>query len=272
MIPLNEAQLDDLVADARGIVREAAYFIRNQAKRINELAVEEKFHNGLVSFVDRRAEELLVEGLSGLLPQAGFLTEEATVPQSDAALRWVIDPLDGTTNFLYDLPHYAISVALCLGREPLVGIVQHVPREEQYYARKGGGTWMNNQPIRTSERARLSEALVATGFPYHNPDRLESWTGALREFLRTTRGVRRYGAAALDMAWVACGRFDVFFEYGLNPWDVAAGALIVQEAGGRASDFAGNENGVWGGEMLATNAQVAPEALRVIKSYFQVRT
>lgn len=218
--------------------------------------------------MDRRAEELLVEGLSALLPQAGFLTEEATAPQSDAALRWVIDPLDGTTNFLYALPHYAVSVALCLGREPLLGIVEHVPRSEQYYARKGGGAWLNGRPVRASTRPTLANALVCTGFPYHNPARKAAWTGALSEFLGTARGVRRYGAAALDMAWVACGRFDVFFEYGLNPWDVAAGALLVQEAGGRSSDFAGIGNGVWDGEMLATNALIADEALSLIKRHF----
>ncbi|MFN4079431.1 MAG: inositol monophosphatase family protein [Saprospiraceae bacterium] len=264
----DEAQLDGWLAEARRVVCKAAQFIREQSDRIHDLEVEEKFHNGLVSFVDRRAEELLVEGLSALLPQAGFLTEEATVPQRDAALRWVIDPLDGTTNFLYDLPHYAVSVALCLGREPLLGVVEHVPRSEQYYARKGGGAWMNERPIRASARPTLANALVATGFPYHNPARIGGWTGALTEFLGAARGVRRYGAAALDMAWLACGRFDVFFEYGLNPWDVAAGALLVQEAGGRTSDFAGTGNGVWDGEMLAANALVADEALSLVKRHF----
>ena len=264
-----QRDLEQLTRHANLAVLEVAAFLREQVSQVQPGQVEEKHRNGLVSYVDRTAEEMLVERLGRLLPEAAFLTEEETVEQGrNSELQWIIDPLDGTTNYLYGLPHYSISVGLRSGTDMLVGIVHHVPADELFFAWQGGGAWCNDLPIRVSRRAHLREALVATGFPYHNFSRAEAWFKVLRVLLAEGRAVRRYGSAALDLAWVACWRFDLFFEYGLNAWDVAGGALLVQEAGGRISDFSGGADFVSGGEILACNPAVYDEALRIIREAF----
>ncbi|MBK7939636.1 MAG: inositol monophosphatase [Lewinellaceae bacterium] len=249
-------------------VQETATFIRAETGRVEPGQIEEKFLNGLVSYVDRTAEEMLVERLSHILPEAAFITEEETVVQSDADLQWIIDPLDGTTNFLYGIPQFSISVALKSGDELVIGVVQHVPADEIFYAWKGGGAWCNGKPIHASRRAEMRQALISTGFPYHNFSRADAYFAALRAFMREGRGVRRFGSAALDLAWVAAGRFDVFFEYGLNAWDVAAGAVLVREAGGMVSDFGGGDDFIGKYEMLACNAGVYGKALEVVREAF----
>ncbi len=264
-----QRDLEQLTRHANLAVLEVAAFLREEAGRVQPGQVEEKFLNGLVSYVDRTAEQMLVERLHQLLPEAAFLTEEETVEQqADAELQWIIDPLDGTTNYLYGLPHYSVSVGLRSAGEMMVGIVHHVPNDELFYAWRDGGAWCNDLPIRVSSRDTMRQALVATGFPYHNFSRAESWFRGLRNFLSEGRAVRRYGSAALDLAYVACGRFDIFFEYGLNAWDVAGGALLVHEAGGRISDFRGGNNFVDGGELLACNAHVYDEALSIVGAAF----
>ncbi len=265
-----QRDLEQLTRHANLAVLEVAAFLREQVHQVQPGQVEEKHRNGLVSYVDRTAEEMLVERLRQLLPEAAFITEEETVAQAETAdLQWIIDPLDGTTNYLYGLPHYSISVGLRAGAEPLVGIVHHVPNDELFFAWKNGGAWCNDQPIRVSQRVHLREALVATGFPYHNFSRAEAWFKVLRAMLEKGRAVRRYGSAALDLAYVACGRFDLFFEYGLNAWDVAGGALLVQEAGGRVSDFQGGADFIFGAEILACNPAIYPEVLQVVRAAFE---
>lgn len=251
-------------------VQETASFIRDETGQVQAGQIEEKFLNGLVSYVDRTAEEMLVARLSRLLPEAAFLTEEETVTQQNAELQWIIDPLDGTTNFLYGLPHFSVSVGLKADDELVLGIVHHVPQDELFYAWKNGGAWCNGQPIRVSQREEMRQVLIATGFPYHNFSRADGWFAALREFMAEGRGARRFGSAALDLAWVAAGRFDVFFEYGLNAWDVAAGAVLVREAGGRVTDFSGDSAFIDKQEMLACNASVYEKALKVVREKFGV--
>ncbi len=261
--------LEQLTRHANLAVLEVAAFLREHVHQVQPGQVEEKHLNGLVSYVDRTAEEMLVERLSRLLPEAAFITEEETVEQgATAELQWIIDPLDGTTNYLYGLPHYSISVGLRDGADMLVGIVHDVPKDELFFAWQNGGAWCNDLPIHASQRKTLREALVATGFPYHNFSRAEGWFKVLRTLLAEGRAVRRYGSAALDLAWVACGRFDLFFEYGLNAWDVAGGALLVQESGGRISDFHGGADFIFGGEMLACNSAIYALALRVVRDGF----
>lgn len=262
--------LEHLTLLAGQAVQETAAFIRAETGRVQAGQIEEKFLNGLVSYVDRTAEEMLVERLSRLLPEAAFLTEEETVVQQNAEFQWIIDPLDGTTNFLYSVPHFSVSVGLKAGDDLVLGIVHHVPQDELFYAWEGGGAWCNGQPIRVSERAEMRQALVSTGFPYHNFDRADAWFAALREFMAEGRGARRFGSAALDLAWVAAGRFDVFFEYGLNAWDVAAGAVLVREAGGMATDFSGSGDFIEKREMLACNKAVFEKTLKVIREKFGV--
>ena len=261
--------MDKLLENTRNAVNETAAFIRSETGKVASGQIEEKFLNGLVSYVDRTAEEMLVERLSKLLPESSFITEEETVAQSSGnGLKWIIDPLDGTTNFLYGVPHFSVSVALQSDNDLIIGIVHHVPADEQFYAMKDGGAWCNGERIHTSARTQMRQALVSTGFPYHNFSRAEGWFGALRQFMEQGRGARRYGSAALDLAWVACGRFDIFFEYGLNSWDVAAGALLVKEAGGQACDFSGGNLFIEKKELLASNGGVFDAAMDIIRHNF----
>jgi myo-inositol-1(or 4)-monophosphatase len=267
---MEQALLATLAREAAGASRAAADFIRSEFGKVTAGQIEEKFLNGLVSYVDRTAEEMLVEKLSALLPEAAFITEEETVAQGEAPLKWIIDPLDGTTNFLYGVPHFSVSIGLQSADDLLLGIVHHVPSDELFSAWQGGGAWCNGTRVQVSERARLREALVGTGFPYHNFERADAWFGAVREFMASGRGLRRYGSAALDLAWVACGRFDVFFEYGLNAWDVAGGAVLVREAGGMVSDFSGRQDSGFMDrrEILATNEALSGLAQELMGRYF----
>ncbi len=260
--------MNALLQPTLAVVERAAAFIRGEHGRVTAGQIEEKFLNGLVSYVDRTAEEILVAGLRELLPEATFLTEEETAPNAESNLQWIIDPLDGTTNFLFGLPHYAISVGLKADHIPVFGVICHVPRNEYYYAWQGGGAWRDGQQIRVSERADLSNALIATGLPYYDFGRAGAYYAALQEFSRHTRGIRRFGAAALDLAYVACGHYDAFFEYGLAPWDVAAGVVLVQEAGGKVCDFSGGDHYLHGRELLAVNERLYEEVLGLVGPHF----
>jgi myo-inositol-1(or 4)-monophosphatase len=260
--------MQHLLQPTLAIVERAAAFIRGEQGRVTAGQVEEKFLNGLVSYVDRTAEEMLVDGLHDLLPDATFLTEEETAPNAESNLQWIIDPLDGTTNFLFGLPHYAISIGLKADRVPVFGLICHVPRDEYYYAWQGGGAWCDGRQIWVSERARLSDSLIATGLPYYDFGRASAYYAALQEFSRQTRGIRRFGAAALDLAYVASGQYDAFFEYGLAPWDVAAGIVLVQEAGGKICDFSGGGHYLHGREIIATNGRLYEDVLGVLRPHF----
>ncbi|MBK6947274.1 MAG: inositol monophosphatase [Haliscomenobacter sp.] len=249
------------------LIEETGAFISSQFGKVDDSAIEEKSLNSLVSFVDKTAEEMLILGLNAIFPEAGFLTEEEMVAPANTASaewQWIIDPLDGTTNFLFGLPNFAVSVALAYHGAPVIGMVYEVNRKEMFYAIKEGGAFLNGNPIRVGKASALKQALAATGFPYSQFDRLPFHLDAVGRFQRQTRGIRRWGAASVDLAFVACGRFDLFFEYALNPWDVAAGILLVTEAGGAVTDFWGSEGDYSGREVLATNGLLHPSALEVL--------
>lgn len=250
------------------IAEQAGRFIRQEMGRVADTAVEEKDLNSLVSYVDKTAEAQLVEALGKLLPGSVFLTEEATVEQQSGELQWIIDPLDGTTNFLFQVPVFSVSIALQAAGQTILGVVYEVNRQECFYAWRGGGAFLNGQPIGLSQRAPLERCLLATGFPYYDYERMGAYFKALDYFMRHSRGIRRLGSAAVDLAYVACGRFDGFFEYSLNPWDVAAGAFIVQEAGGIVTDFRGGPNFLHGSEIVASNAAIAAEMQQAIHQAF----
>lgn len=258
----------DLAAAAGLVVRAVAGDIRSAFGRVTSGMAEEKGHNSLVSEVDRLAEERLVEGLSRLLPGSAFLTEEAVVAQSAGRQRWIIDPLDGTTNFLFGVPLFCISVALEQEGELVLGLVHDVMADEQYVAWKGGGAWCNGQALRVSATAHLAQSLLATGFPYYDYAGTAAYLQVLEHFMRHTRGIRRLGSAALDLAWTARGRFDGFYEYGLHPWDVAGGAVLVREAGGMVSDFEGGPQYLHGKTLIAGNAAIREAVQSAINSYF----
>jgi myo-inositol-1(or 4)-monophosphatase len=247
--------------------RETACFIIGESGKFDKCMTETKGHNDFVSYVDKRSEQMLVERLSPILPEAGFITEEGTSEKKGTRYCWIIDPLDGTTNFLHGVHPYAISIALTEDSIPVVGVVYEVSGKEIFTAWQGGGAWLNGRPVKVSSARTLGESLVATGFPYRNFDRLERYMKLLTHLCETTHGVRRFGSAAIDMAYVACGRFEAFYEYGLKPWDVAAGMLIVREAGGRVSDFSGNEEKLNGDEIIASNFLVYPHFLENVSKF-----
>lgn len=260
--------LQNLCRKSRQVVADVAEFVASEAGKVTAEQIETKSLNSLVSYVDKTAEKKLVAQLGNLLPGSVFLTEEETVEQAKGEWQWIIDPLDGTTNFLHGLPCFAVSVALRQNEETVMGIVYEVTRKECFYAWKGGGAWLNGSPISVTITRQLPDSLLATGFPYRDFERLEPYLQVFTSFMQSTRGIRRFGAAAVDLAWVASGRFDAFYEYGLSPWDLAAGALLVKEAGGKVSDFSGGDNYLFGEELIASNALLHQPVLDVIKQAF----
>ena len=249
--------------------RETSVFILKESQGFDINRTEKKGLNNFVSYVDKGAEEMLVKRLSLLLPEAGFITEEGTSKKPGLRYCWVIDPLDGTTNFLHGFHPYAISIGLKEYNEVIAGIVFEVSGNESFTAWKGGGAWLNGTRIHVSQAAHLSDSLVATGFPYSDFDRLDPYMKCLTYLCKNTHGIRRLGSAAIDLAYVACGRFETFYEYGLYEWDIAAGMILVREAGGKVSDFSGNEKNLTGKEFLAANGNVFGEILEIVSKFMK---
>lgn len=261
--------LEQLTIQVCKIAKETGNFIRQNLNSIEFNDIESKGHNSLVSYVDREAERLIVLQLKKILPQAGFLTEEDTVDQEEGKeYQWVVDPLDGTTNFLHKIPVFAVSIALRQDDKILSGVVYNIMLDECFYAWLGGGAYMNGERITISSKEDFSESLIATGFPYYDFEFLEQYLSTFKELLSETRGVRRLGAAAVDLAYVACGRFDGFFEYSLHIWDIAAGVLLVKEAGGMVTDFEGGDDHLTGSEIIATNPHIYIKLKKIISRQF----
>ncbi|SDD85104.1 inositol monophosphatase family protein [Pedobacter soli] len=250
------------------IVRLTGNFIRKEAMQFDAQKIEYKGLNDMVSYVDKTAEQKLVQNLEKLIPDAGFITEEKTISRVGKTYTWIIDPLDGTTNFIHGIPAYGISVALYEDGQPVVGVVYELNRAEMFYSFKGGKAYLNKKEISVSVNPDLKSSLLATGFPYYQFDKQDKYLKLLAEMMQKSHGVRRIGAAAIDLVYTACGRFDAFFEYNLQQWDFAAGCFIVQQAGGEVFDFAGGNNYFDKREILATNGKLTAEMLEAIKRYF----
>ena len=261
--------LENLTQQTIDIVKQASAFIQLEAAIFKQEKIEYKDVNNLVSYVDKEAEKMLVAGLSAILPEASFITEEGTTGQvpDPEALNWIIDPLDGTANFVHGLPIYCVSVGLARGKEPLMGVIHEPNRDEVFHGWQGGGAWCNGQRMQVSRAQHLGESLLATGFPYYRFDKHDRYMMILEALMRKTHGLRRLGAAAVDLAYVAAGRFEGFYEYNLNSWDMAAGVLLIKEAGGIVTDFTGNDNYLFGGDIVA-GCPVHAELLAVIKEIF----
>jgi myo-inositol-1(or 4)-monophosphatase len=264
----NQLKSEQICRSIRVLTREVRQFILTERKQFKASSIEIKGHNNLVSYVDKTAEEMIVNGLRFLVDGASFITEENTDSTKGKRYNWIIDPLDGTTNFIHGMPSFCISIALMDGDELVIGVVHELNFDECFYAWKDGGAFMNDEKISVSQVKKLSDSLLATGFPYHDYGKMKQYMQVFDYFMRNTHGLRRLGSAAADLAYVACGRFEAFYEYGLNPWDVAAGALIVKEAGGTVTDFSGGNNFVFGKEMIAANGLVAEEMLETIRKEF----
>lgn len=260
-------QLKELLQNVEDVARKTGDFILKERNSVSTDEVELKSLNSLVSYVDKTAEKMIVDGVKPLISEAGFIAEEDTESIRGKRYNWVIDPLDGTTNYLHDIPVFAISIALMDGDEVVLGVVYELGQKEMFSAVKGGGATLNGKSIHVKQTTELKDTLMATGFPYYDFDRMQSFFKLLGELFTKTRGVRRLGSAATDLAYVACGRFDGFFEYGLSPWDVAAGALIVQEAGGKVSDYSSGDNYIFGKEILAASTAIYDELYREVNNH-----
>jgi myo-inositol-1(or 4)-monophosphatase len=246
---------------------EVGEFIRQEAAIFDKARVEQKEgFNNLVSYVDKEAERRIVSALGKILPGSGFLGEEGTSIKGSNDYTWIIDPLDGTTNFTHGLPPFAISIGLAKGNNVELGVIYEVNMKECFHATRNGA-FMNGKPIHVSPISQLNEALLATGFPYFTFEKMDAYLDIIRTFLDKTHGIRRLGSAATDLAYVACGRLEGFFEYNLNPWDVAAGTFIVQMAGGTSTDFRGGDDFLFGGELCVAGG-VHAEMLQVIKKHW----
>jgi len=248
------------------LCNEVGEFILTECNNFDKTRIEQKDgFNNLVSYVDKESERKIVQTLEKILPGAGFLAEEGTDRTGTTEYQWIIDPLDGTTNFTHGLPPFAISIGLARGRKMVLGVIYEVTKKECFHASEGNPAYMNNQVIHVSGVTKLSESLLATGFPYYHFDKIDPYLEIIKTFLKHTHGIRRLGSAATDLAYVACGRLDGFFEYNLNPWDVAAGSFIVEQAGGKVTDFRGGDNHIFGGELCA-GGLAQPEMLTIIKN------
>ena len=231
----------------------------------HELEVELKGPADFVSEADRESERTLARGLLGAYPRYGFVAEESAPTAPGASSRFVVDPLDGTTNFLHGLPHFAVAVALEREGELVAGLVLDPCLDELFVAERGRGAWLGRQRLHVSEDRDLSRALVGTGIPHANaPSRHRAALAMLRAVMPEVAGIRRLSAAALDLAYIAAGRFEAFYERGLARWDMAAGALLVREAGGRVTDLRGGPSFLAAGEVLATNGRLHARMLKLL--------
>jgi myo-inositol-1(or 4)-monophosphatase len=258
---------EELTKQTVAIAKEAGHFIKQEMQSFSKSSVQSKGLHDFVSYVDKQSEQHIVSALGELLPKSGFIAEEGTGSKSTTGINWIIDPLDGTTNFVHGIPLFSVSIALMDENEVVLGVVYEINLDECFYAHKKSHAFLNDKKIDVSNAANLSNSLLATGFPYSDYSRLEKYLDFLKYLLQNTHGVRRLGTAAVDLAYTACGRFDGFYEYGLNSWDVAAGAFIVQQAGGRVTDFSGNNNYLFGRELIATNHHLHQEMLTALQSY-----
>lgn len=261
-------ELSKLTGEVISLTKEVGEFIRAEALVFDRGNVEYKGLHDMVSYVDKTAEIRLVKGLSSLLPEAGFVTEEKTISKQGERYNWIIDPLDGTTNFIHGIPTFSVSIALQCDEEFVLGVVYEINRDECFSAWKNGGAYLNNNRISVSKASAIENTLLATGFPFYEFADMEPYLNVLRVLMQKCHGIRRIGSAAVDLAYVASGRFDGYFEYNLNSYDVAAGIVLVREAGGHIFDFKGGDQCISRREIIATNGHISEEFVNVIKEYF----
>ena len=247
------------------VARKAGEYIDSQRKHFSFSDVEFKGVHNMVSYVDKESERMIVEALREILPGSGFITEEGTASCRGERFRWVIDPLDGTTNFVHGLPPYCVSIALMEGEEVVAGVVYEVTHRELFHAWKGSDAYLNGERIVCSKVDRLENALIAVGFSYATIAEVEDFLDGIAYYQRTTDGIRRVGWATADLGYVACGRVDAFSQVKLSAWDVAAGAFIAQRAGAVVTDYSGGGNFIFGREIVAANPLVYDEFIKTVK-------
>ena len=257
----------EICFEVQDIARTAGLFIRGERKKLSANDIETKSTASFVTYVDKTSEQLIVTRLQKLIPGSGFVTEEGTAFAAQEKFKWIIDPLDGTTNYIHGISPHSVSIALMEDEELVAGVVYELGLDEMFYAWKGSWAFLNNNVIKVSEASKHEDTLIATGFPYYDLEKMEAYIEVLRFLMKNTRGLRRMGSAAVDLAYVAAGRFDAFYEHALHAWDVAAGVLIIKQAGGRVTDFNGGSNWLFGGEIVATNKNYFNAFYNVVNKY-----
>ena len=252
--------------------RTAGAIINRASLDLDLLKINTKGPNDFVSEVDQAAEQAIIETLLGAYPGHGILAEESGRSHGarDSDYVWIIDPLDGTTNFLHGFPVYAVSIALAFRGQVQQAVVYDPTRNDLFYASKGRGAFLNDKRLRASKRTRLSDALIGTGFPFRKGDNFKRYVQMFEEVMQSCAGLRRPGAAALDLCYVAAGYYDGFFETGLNPWDIAAGSLIITEAGGLIGNFTGEADYLYQREVVAGNPKVYAQLVQILAPYTRV--
>ncbi len=260
--------LDIITKQVVNLTKAVGLFIKNESSKFTESDIESKGIHDLVTYVDKQSEKIIVKELAKIIADAGFIAEEDANLKKQEKYNWVIDPLDGTTNYIHGLPPFAISIALLEYNEPIIGVVYEINLDECFYTWKNGPAFMNGKEICVSKTTDLNNSLIATGFPYYDYSKLPQYMELLSDLMQTTRGVRRLGSAAVDLAYIACGRFDLFYEYGLQSWDVAAGVLLVKQAGGLVTDFENGNNFIFGKELIASNTNLHIDFLKKIEYHF----
>ncbi|HAH24428.1 MAG TPA: inositol monophosphatase [Prolixibacteraceae bacterium] len=259
--------LEILCSQVQWLAREVGRFIYDERLKFTPEDIILKGKSDMVTYVDKTSEVRIVAALREMLPGSGFIAEEGTATSNGEKYRWVIDPLDGTTNYIHGISPFAVSIALMEEEEIVMGVIYEISLDEMFYAWKGSSAYMNGHEIHVSKAATTADALIATGFPYYNFTKLDQYMVTMNYFMRNSHGLRRLGSAAADMAYVAAGRFEAFYEHALHPWDVAAGIIILKQAGGKVCDFNGGENYLFGEQMIACNDNYFEEFYRIVHQH-----
>jgi len=252
--------------------RRAATIINRASLNLERLQIDRKQHNDFVTEVDKAAEEAIIETLNEAYPNHGFLAEESGELLNNSDHIWIIDPLDGTTNFIHGFPQYAVSIALSVNGVLQQAVIYDPNRDELFSASKGAGAYVDRRRLRVASQIKLENALIGTGFPYRQDQDVDQYLKIFAEMTRQCAGLRRPGAASLDLAYVAAGRYDGFFESELKPWDMAAGALIITEAGGLVGNYRGEEGFLESGEIMAGNPRIFAQMAQVLGKHSRQAT
>lgn len=256
-----------LCEQVQQIARETGNFIRGERAKISEKDVELKSAASLVTYVDKTAESRIVSALKEIIPESGFVAEEGTASETGEKFLWFVDPLDGTTNYIHGISPHSVSIALKENDEMVLGVVYEIGLDEMFYAWKDSPAYLNGKKIGVNTASEPEDTLIGTGFPYYDFERVDDYITAMKHLMKNTRGLRRLGSAAVDLCYVAAGRFDAFFEHALHAWDVAAGVFILQQADGKISDFNGGDNWLFGGEIVAASENFYPAFYNIIHKY-----
>ncbi len=266
-VPLPEREA--LLATAKDAARIGGEIVLQGFRKLKKEQVRLKGAGDFVTELDHRSEEAILRRIRETFPEHSIQAEESGLGAGESSHRWFIDPLDGTTNYVHGVPVFSVSIAVAVQGEVVAAVVLDPVHKEMFWAEKGRGAFLNNNPIRVSQKHTLEESFLASGFPWRSKQYLDMYLDSFRELFEASAGIRRMGSAAIDLCYTACGRYDGFWEMKLKPWDIAAGVLIVREAGGVASDFRGGQNFMATGNLVAASPNIFPAMLEVVKRHLE---